>query len=106
MIGGELVVSTSQQGIAAFEGGGAKLASDGAFTEAQKASGMPALTTGFLYVNLEATLPLVQTLAPLAGVKLPPALRQADLGALRTLTAFGATQGRGFDLHGLRRGPK
>jgi hypothetical protein len=91
--GGQLIVSTSRQGISDFLSGGAKLSSDGTFEEAQQASSMPAQTTGFLYVNLKDSLPLVQTLAPLAGVTLPSALQGGNLQALRTLTAFVARSG-------------
>lgn len=92
-IGGQLVISTSQKGIADFRSGGSKLASDSAFTGAQKAAGMPAETTGFLYVNVEDALPLVQAFGPLLGLKLPPVLQSADLSALRTLTAYGSRTG-------------
>ena len=56
------------------------------------ANGMPAQTTGFLYVNLTSSLPLVRALGPLLGLKLPEA-QQADLSALKTLTAFGTRAG-------------
>jgi len=88
LLGGELVVSTSQQGIADFRSDGQKLSADPAFTGALEAAGVPQQTTGFVYVNLGATLPLVQGIAALAGVTLPPAVQGADLSALRTLTAF------------------
>lgn len=88
LLGGELVVSTSQQGIADFRSAGPRLSSDPTFTEAMKAGGVPQLTTGFVYVNLEATLPLVSGIAALAGVTLPPALQGLGLQPLQTLTAF------------------
>jgi hypothetical protein len=91
-IGGQLVVSTSQKGIADFRSAGPKLSGDSTFKDAQKAAGMPSATTGFVYANLADTLPLVQAFAPLMGVKLPPAL-QGDLSALHTLTAFGTRSG-------------
>ncbi len=88
LLGGELVVSTSQQGIADFRSAGQKLSADPAFVEAMQAAKVPQQTTGFVYVNLEATLPLVQGIAALAGVTLPPALQVSGLSALQTLTAF------------------
>jgi hypothetical protein len=91
--GGQLIVSTSQQGIADFTSGAAKLSADPSFKGAEQASGMPAETTGFLYVNLASSLPLIQALGPLVGLKLPPGGGQADLGALKTLTAFGTRAG-------------
>jgi hypothetical protein len=90
--GGQLIISTSQQGIADFSSAGPKLSADPSFKGAQQASGMPAQTTGFLYVNLATSLPLVQALGPMLGLKLPTG-SQADLSALRTLTAFGTRNG-------------
>jgi hypothetical protein len=90
--GGQLVVSTSQQGLADFQSAGPKLSSDPSFKAAQQASNMPAQTTGFLYVNLASALPLLQTVGPFLGLKLPATL-QTDAGALRTLTAYGTRTG-------------
>ena len=81
VIGGQFVVSTTQQGIDAFRSGGAKLSSDPSFVEAAKQSAMPEKTTGFVYGNLKDALPLLR----LAGVKLPQ-----SLPPLRTLNAYGA----------------
>ena len=91
--GGQLIVSTSQQGIADFESAGPKLSADPSFKGAQQASSMPAETTGFLYVNLATSLPLIQALGPMVGLKLPAGTAKADLGALKTLTAFGTRNG-------------
>jgi len=90
--GGRLVVSTSQQGLADFSSTGPKLSSDPSFKAAQQASGMPAETTGFLYVDLASGLPLLQTVGPFLGLSLPPTLR-TDAGAMRTLTAYGTRNG-------------
>jgi hypothetical protein len=84
VIGGQLVVSTTQQGIDDFRGGGARLSSDPAFLAAREQSGMPDQTTGFAYMNANAALPLLA----LAGVKPPQGLPQ--LGAV---TAYGAASG-------------
>lgn len=86
IVDGDLVVSTSQQVVDAFAGGGAKLAADDAFRAARSAAGMPDETTGFLYVDLADALPALQGLATLAGA---PATG-GDLGALRSLTAYGS----------------
>ncbi len=86
--GGQLVVSTSKQGIADFQSGGAKLSSDPSFKAAQQTSNMPAQTTGFLYVNVASALPLLRTIGPLLGLTVP-----ADAGVLKTLTAFGTRTG-------------
>lgn len=83
-IGGQFVVSTTKKGIDDFRGGGAKLSADPGFVAARKQSGMPELTTGFVYASARDALPLLA----LAGVKIPP-----GLGELRTFTAYGAQQG-------------
>jgi hypothetical protein len=87
-VGSALVVSTSQQAVDAFSGGGPKLSGDATFEDAQQASGMPDRTTGFAYVDLKDAVPLVQGLASLAGAGSPAA--GTDLSALHTLTAFGS----------------
>jgi hypothetical protein len=92
VIGGQLVVSTSQKGLADFRSAGSKLSGESTFKDAQKAAGMPAATTGFVYANLADAIPLVQAFGPLLGLKLPQPL-QGDLSALRTLTAFGTRTG-------------
>jgi ABC-type branched-subunit amino acid transport system substrate-binding protein len=92
VIGGQLVVSTSQKGLADFRAAGDKLSGDSSFKDAQKASEMPGATTGFLYVNAKDAVPMVQAFGPLLGLRLPPALR-GDLSALRTVTAYGTRAG-------------
>jgi len=87
--GGQLIISTSQQGIADFSSAGAKLSADPSFLGAQKAAAMPAQTTGFLYVNLASSLPIVQALGPMLGLTLP----KGDVSALKTFTAFGTRDG-------------
>ena len=81
-IGGQFVVSTTQQGLDAFRGGGPKLSADPSFLAAKKQSGMGAETTGFVYANVKDTLPLLA----LAGVKLP-----AGLPSLGTFMGYGGT---------------
>lgn len=90
--GGTLIASTSQQAIADFQGGGSKLAGDSAFKDATSAASMPAETNGFVYVNLQAALPLVEGLAGLMGAKLPAGI-QADLAPLQSLSAYATTSG-------------
>jgi hypothetical protein len=88
VIGGQLVVSTSPQGIADFRSNGSKLSGDSAFKDA----GIPDKTTGFVWVDTKDTLPFVQAFAPLLGIKLPASL-QGNLSALRTVTAYGSRSG-------------
>jgi hypothetical protein len=92
VVGGQLIISTSQQGIADFRSAGPKLSSDPSFVSALHASSMPSQTTGFLYVNLERSLPLVQAIGPLLGLKLPT-VATSNLEALKSLTAFGTRVG-------------
>lgn len=92
VIGGQLIISTSQQGIADFRSAGPKLSSDPSFTAALKTASMPGQTTGFLYADLARVLPLVQALGPLLGLALP-AGPKVDLGALKTLTAYSTRAG-------------
>jgi hypothetical protein len=79
-IGGQFVVSTTQQGLDDFRAGGAKLSADPSFLAAKKQSGMGNGTTGFIYANVKDALPLLA----LAGVKLP-----AGLPSLGTFLAYG-----------------
>jgi len=79
-IGGQFVVSTTQQGLDDFRAGGAKLSSDPSFLAAQRSAGMGAETTGFVYANVKDALPLLS----LAGLKLP-----AGLPSLGTFLAYG-----------------
>ena len=92
VIGGELVISTSQQGIADFRSAGPKLSSDPSFTAALKTASMPAQTTGFLYADLARVLPLARALGPLLGLALPVGPK-VDLSALKTLTAYSTRAG-------------
>jgi hypothetical protein len=92
VLGGQLIVSTSQQGLDAFRSAGPKLSSDPGFKAAQQGSGMPSQTTGFLYVNLPSVVPVVQLVAPLLGLQLSPGFA-SDPGALKSLTAWGTRAG-------------
>jgi hypothetical protein len=80
VLGGQLVVSTTQAGIDAFSGAGPKLSADPSFLKAKELSGMPDETTGFAYANLKDALPLLR----LAGLKLP------QVREVRTVFAYGA----------------
>ena len=79
-IGGQFVVSTSQAGIDAFRGGGAKLANDPSFSQAKERAGMGDETTGFVYGNVKDLLPFLT----LAGAKVPQ-----GLPSIGTVFAFG-----------------
>jgi hypothetical protein len=81
VLGGQFVVSTTQKGIDDFSAGGRKLSADPSFLEAGQRVGMPPETTGFVYVNAHAAVPLLA----LAGVKLP-----VGMPDVTTFAAFGA----------------
>jgi hypothetical protein len=81
VVGDQFVVSTSQAAIDDLRSGGAKLSSDSSFLQAEQQAGAGDQTTGFLYANVKAALPLLQ----LAGVTLPQGL--PNLG---TVFAYGA----------------
>ena len=86
VIGGQFVVSTTQQGIDDFRGGGAKLSADPSFLAARRSSRACATeTTGFVYVEREGRAAAARALA---GVKLP-----AGLPKLGTFMAYGGTDG-------------
>ncbi len=90
--GGTLIASTSQQAISDYQGGGQKLADDGAFKDATSAAAMPAETNGFVYVDLAKSLPLVEGLAGMMGAKLPAGI-QDDLAPLHSVVAYATTSG-------------
>jgi hypothetical protein len=69
-MGGQFVVSTTQQGLVDFSVGGPRLSADPSFLAAKAQSGMGATTTGFVYASVKDALPLLA----LAGVKLPTGL--------------------------------
>jgi hypothetical protein len=61
----QLVITTAVKGIADLVTDGARLADDPLFQEAADTSGMPDETLGFLYVNLEGSVSLLDTLGVL-----------------------------------------
>ena len=75
VFGGELVVSTSARGLAAFQAAGAKLSADARFRQAK----LPATTTGFLYGNLRAGSSALAVIAPLFGLPVPTSPEHALL---------------------------
>jgi len=64
---GNLVITTSRQGIADLKTEGNRLADDAAFKEATDAAGMPDETTGFLYVDFEKAVPTLLGLMGFSG---------------------------------------
>jgi hypothetical protein len=68
---GKLVITSATTGISELGEGGDKLTDDAAFTEAKEAAGMPDETAGFVYVNIEDAIPLLENFAQTAGEPLP-----------------------------------
>jgi hypothetical protein len=85
--GGELIVTSSQQAFQELKSSGSKLSGDATYKEALAASGMPAATNGFLYVNLKDSIPLLEGLAQLGGAAIPSGV-SGNLGPLRTAVAW------------------
>lgn len=79
VFGGELVVSTSQKGLAAFRGGGAKLSADAMFQKLTRAARLPETTTGFVYADLRSGSAPFAAIAPLFGLSVPKAPERALL---------------------------
>jgi hypothetical protein len=68
------------------------LQDDASFQEAREAAGMPDETDGFLYVNLQQVVPLVESLFGLSGEGLDPEISR-NLRPLASLLAFGSSEG-------------
>ncbi len=98
-VGGKLVISDSPGAITGLRSARDRLAENPAFREAKDAAGMPDETAGFLFVNLEEVLPLIESLAQLAEQKLPPAVGE-NVAPLRSLIVYGTVDGGTLSLRG------
>ena len=67
MLDGQLVLTDSQTAIGELQGKSNRLADDDTFKAAKKASGLPDSSPAWLYVDLQNTIPAVESLATLAG---------------------------------------
>lgn len=72
---GKLVITTATTGISELSGGGEKLSDAAAFKEASEAADMPDETAGFVYVNIEDAIPLLENFSQTAGEPLPDEAR-------------------------------
>ena len=90
--GEQVFVTNSLRGIRALNDSGDKLADDADFKEALEAAEMPEETTGFMYVNLEESIPLVQDLARLGDNDIPREVSE-NLEPLRSLLLWGTDDG-------------
>jgi hypothetical protein len=89
--GGRVFLSSSRRVVTELGDGGQKLADDPTFTEARDAAGMPDRTSGFLYVNLKDSVPLIEGLAQLGGTQVPGDV-DSNLRHLRTFLAFASAK--------------
>jgi hypothetical protein len=88
---GKLVITSATTGISELSGGGDKLSGDETFTEAKEAAEMPDETAGFLYVNIEDALPLLENFAQTAGEPLPSEAR-SNIEPLRSALFYGTAE--------------
>jgi hypothetical protein len=88
---GKLVITSATTGISELSAGGEKLPDDETFKAASEAAEMPDETAGFLYVNIEDALPLLENFAQTAGEPLPPQAR-ANAQPLRSVLFYGTAE--------------
>ena len=89
---GNLVITTTRQGIADLQADGGSLADDQAFKAATEAADMPGETTGFLYVDFGKAVPTVLGLLGFGGAQTPGWLEQ-NLEPLQSLVLYGERDG-------------
>jgi hypothetical protein len=89
--GGTVIVTTGTDGITAFTGDGAKLASSAAFRRAADGVGLGDRTGGFLYVDLDGFLPLIEGVS---GNQLPADVR-TQIGRLDSFVLQASGGGSG-----------
>jgi len=88
---GLLVVTTSADGIADLRADEDRLADDEAYQDALDRAGVPGETSGFAYVDLEETLPLLFGFAEVGLGETPDARRYTD--PLTSLVVWGDQEG-------------
>lgn len=89
---GKLVITSGAFGIRELRNGGDAIADDSAFKAAAGAAGYDGDTAGLFYLNLADVLPLVDSIAGLAGQPLPDEVR-ANLEPLRSFFAQSSADG-------------
>ena len=87
---GQLVLTDSQTAIGELQSKSNRLADDDTYKAAAKASGLPDSSPAWLYVDLQDTIPAVESLAALAGQKVPATVGP-NLQPLKSLVAYGST---------------
>lgn len=89
---GELVVTDSRNAVAELRAKGDKLVDDAAFDDARNAAGMPAVSEGFLFVNLKDAVPAAEGLAQFGNTTIPKELDE-NLRPLRTFLGYASREG-------------
>jgi hypothetical protein len=89
---GQLVLTDSQTAIGELQSKSNRLADDDTFKAAKKASGLPDSATTWLYMDLQDTIPAVESLATLAGQQVPPKIGP-NLQPLKSFVAYGSADG-------------
>ena len=97
-VGDNIVITNGETGIADY-GSGAKLKDSADFKDAKAAAGLPDSNGGFIYLDLKAGIPMIESFAGLAGAA-PPEEVTANLRPLRSLLVWNAGSGdtRTFDV--------
>ena len=95
---GKVMITSGVNGIADY-GSGPKLTESANFKEAKAAAGLPDSNGGFIYLDLESAIPMIESFAGLAG-EAPPKEVSANLRPLRSFVAWTAGSGdtRTFDV--------
>jgi hypothetical protein len=89
---GKLVITSAQSGITGLKDGGPSLADDATFKDATSAAGMPDATSGFVYLNLKDSIPLIENVAQLGGQAVPSEVT-GNLQPLHAFVAYGKSEG-------------
>ena len=89
---GKLVITSAQTGISGLRDSGPRLADDATFKDATSAAGMPDATSGFVYLNLKDSIPLLESAAKLGGQTIPSSVG-GNLSPLNAFVAYGKSAG-------------
>jgi len=89
---GKLVITSAQTGISGLKDSGPRLGDDATFKDATSAAGMPDATSGFVYLNLKDSIPLLESVAKLGGQTIPTTA-SGNLAPLHAFVAYGKSEG-------------
>jgi Protein of unknown function (DUF3352) len=90
---GLVMVTTSRSALAAVGRSGKKLADDPLFKEVRSGAKAPDKTTGFLYVNLHASLPAIYNFVASSGASASLAEARANTARLQSAFIYGTEDG-------------